>query len=99
ADFTFAWPSAVISSVAPKTAAEILYGDEFDETETILQNEDDKINKYINENASAFKAAENCFIDNVIVPDNTRIEIIKALEILDGKRVVNLSRKLGNIKI
>jgi propionyl-CoA carboxylase beta chain len=49
--------------------------------------------------ANPFKAAELGYIDEVIRPEQTRLKLIKALEMLQDKRQENPPRKHGNIPL
>jgi propionyl-CoA carboxylase beta chain len=49
--------------------------------------------------ASPYKAAELGYIDEVIMPEETRPKVISALEMLSNKRDKNPSRKHGNIPL
>ena len=49
--------------------------------------------------ANAYSAAERGFIDEVILPHNTRRKLIKAFTMLENKAVVKPNRKHGNIPL
>jgi propionyl-CoA carboxylase beta chain len=99
ADMNFAWPSAEIAVMGAKGAAEIIFKREIasaeDQNEALL----DKEKEYANIFANPYRAAERGFIDEVILPENTRIKLIKAFAMLENK-VDSLPRKKhGNIPL
>ena len=95
ADVVFAWPSAVVSPLHPMTAVAIMHGDEI----TADKSRQDVENEYRTTTASAFKAAEDGIVDDVIDPAATREALIGALDMLEGKRVSKLPKKHGNMPL
>ncbi len=49
--------------------------------------------------ANPYSAAERGYIDDVIFPRETRPKLIKALEMLESKKVAQPKRKHGNIPL
>jgi acetyl-CoA carboxylase carboxyltransferase component len=92
-DYTVAWPSAVISPLAPETAVAFSYGDQI----TNEHPRDAVIADYIANEASALAAASGGYIDDVIDPGLTRPALIAALDLLSAKRVQKNPKKHGNI--
>lgn len=95
ADMTIAWPSAVISALAPETAVTLLYADQISAENTRADLEE----KYKSEEASAFKAAADGYIEDVIDPASTRDVLISNLDMLAGKRVSKLPKKHSNMPL
>ncbi|WNJ20414.1 acyl-CoA carboxylase subunit beta [Pontibacter sp. G13] len=99
ADMNYAWPSAEIAVMGPKGAAEIIFRREIaaaPDPEAKLQ---EKVDEYTEKFANPYRAAARGFIDEVIVPEETRIKLIRAFEMLENK-VANLpSKKHGNIPL
>lgn len=94
-DVNYAWPSAEIAVMGPKGAVEILYrGDLDDEKKTAKHIED-----YQERFANPFIAAERGYIDEVILPHNTRRRIARALNMLRGKKLENPWKKHDNIPL
>jgi len=89
-DLALAWPSAEIAVMGAKGAVEILNRGIADEDRKALEDayEERLLNPYI--------AADRGFIDAVIDPADTRIEILTALEVLDDKREVIMARGHDN---
>ncbi|MEJ2718097.1 MAG: carboxyl transferase domain-containing protein, partial [Deltaproteobacteria bacterium] len=98
ADLVYAWPGAEISSVAPNTAASILFRKEMAEApdeESIQTLFRDYHEKYV----QPFRAASLRHINDIIEPTDTRPVLAQSLEILAGKREVRPARKHGNIPL
>jgi acetyl-CoA carboxylase carboxyltransferase component len=98
ADLVYAWPGAEISSVAPNTAASILFRKEMAEArddESIQTLFRDYHEKYV----QAFRAASLRHINDIIEPKDTRPVLAQSLELLAGKREVRPARKHGNIPL
>jgi propionyl-CoA carboxylase beta chain len=95
ADVNYAWPSAEIAVMGPKGAAEILYRSERDDKKKIAK----RIKDYEDRFANPFIAAERGYIDEVIMPRNTRKRVARALNMLRTKKVENPWKKHGNIPL
>ncbi|MBI4767036.1 MAG: acyl-CoA carboxylase subunit beta [Deltaproteobacteria bacterium] len=98
ADFVYAWPGAEISSVAPKTAAAILFKKELAEVRDEKQIETlyrDYHDRYVN----PLRAASLRHINDIIDPKTTRPVLIKSLKWLAGKHQVRHPKKHGNIPL
>ena len=103
ADMTFAWTNASVSALTPEAETVIMLGDDFGGK---LKNTSDPkaerervIEEYKNENLTAFRAAENGYVEDIIEPENTRDKLIAALDMLGNKRVTTLPKKHNNIYI
>ena len=94
-DVNYAWPSAEIAVMGPKGAAEILYRAELGDPEKIKA----RIDEYQQRFANPFVAAERGYIDEVILPRNTRRRICRALNMLRNKNVENPWKKHDNIPL
>jgi propionyl-CoA carboxylase beta chain len=102
ADLNFAWPTAQIAVMGANGAVNILYRKELadiadpDEREArraelVTEYEDTLANPYI--------AASRGYVDAVISPARTRIEVTRALRTLSGKRMNLPPKKHGNIPL
>jgi propionyl-CoA carboxylase beta chain len=94
-DVNYAWPRAEIAVMGPKGAAEILYRSELGDPDRITA----RIRDYEARFANPFVAAERGYIDDVIMPHNTRARIAHALAMLRSKRVETPWRKHDNIPL
>jgi propionyl-CoA carboxylase beta chain len=92
ADMNFAWPNAEIAVMGAKGAAEIIFKRE------IVSAEDPEA-EYAELFANPYSAAERGFVDEVILPKNTRRKLIKAFSMLENKEVNRPKRKHGNIPL
>ncbi|MFI5172816.1 MAG: acyl-CoA carboxylase subunit beta, partial [Chitinophagales bacterium] len=99
ADMNFAWPSAEIAVMGPKGAAEIIFKKEIDEAENKELKLQEKIDEYTNKFADPYRAAYRGFVDEVIHPSETRIKILKSLEMLQNKVAKLPKKKHGNIPL
>lgn len=99
ADLNFAWPTAEIAVMGPKGAAEIIFRKEIKEAADSEAKLQEKIDEYTSFFANPYKAAERGYIDDVILPENTRQKLIKGFSMLSNK-VDNMPRKKhGNIPL
>lgn len=99
ADMNYAWPSAEIAVMGAKGAAEIIFRKEISEAKDSAAKLKEKENEYNELFANPYKAAERGFVDEVILPEDTRSKLIRAFKMLENK-VVNLPRKKhGNIPL
>ena len=88
-DATLAWPTAVITIVVPEAVIDVIYpAGKYDE-EFRAKATADYYEKYIN----PWFCAGRGLIDNVIRPEDTRIEIIKHLEALLNKKTLDIPPK------
>jgi len=91
ADQVLAWPSAEIAVMGPAGAANIIFKGDPDAKA--------KTDKYVEEFATPYKAAERGFVDIVIEPAETRPRVITALNMLASKREARPAKKHGNIPL
>ncbi len=99
ADMNFAWPSAEIAVMGAKGAAEIIFKKEIDSAPDKSAALKEKEQEYSDLFANPYRAAERGFVDEVIFPEETRLKLIHAFEMLENK-VSNLPRKKhGNIPL
>src|SRR5579863_2623139 len=93
-DFNFAYPTAEIAVMGPDQAINILYRGERSQAERNTLTED-----YRKTFANPFKAAELGYVDEVIMPRETRPRVIAALKALENKVDKNPPKKHGNIPL
>ncbi|NEV94038.1 acyl-CoA carboxylase subunit beta [Psychroflexus sp. YR1-1] len=99
ADLNFAWPTAEIAVMGAKGASEIIFRKEIQEAEDSELKLSEKEAEYAETFANPFKAAQRGFIDEVIMPRDTRRKLIKAFAMLENKEVQRPKRKHGNIPL
>ncbi len=99
ADINYAYPSAEIAVMGPDGAVAIVFRGELDKAKDANAEKQRLVEDYTERFATPYKAAELGFVDEVIPPDQTRIKLIQALEMLRNKRDRNPSKKHGNIPL
>ncbi len=99
ADMNFAWPSAEIAVMGAKGAAEIIFRKEIQEAEDHAAKHKEKEDEYAELFAHPYNAAARGYIDEVIVPENTRKKLIRAFKMLENKADTLPRKKHGNIPL
>ena len=94
-DVNFAWPSAEIAVMGPKGAVEIIFREEKGDPEKLAQREAEYKDKF----ANPFVAGARGFIEDVIMPHETRKRICRSLAMLRNKQLENPWRKHCNIPL
>jgi len=95
ADVNYAWPTAEIAVMGAKGATEILYRAELKDAKKIAKRTADYEARF----ANPFVAAERGFIDDVILPRNTRRRVIRAFATLVNKKAAIPPKKHDNIPL
>src|SRR5690242_8401818 len=102
ADINVAWPTAQIAVMGAQGAVNILYRKDIAEA-TEAGNVDERraelITEYEDTLANPYVAAERGYIDAVIAPHETRVEIVRSLRLLRSKRETLPPKKHGNIPL
>jgi acetyl-CoA carboxylase carboxyltransferase component len=98
-DQNFSWPNAEIAVMGPQGAVKILHRKELNEANDPQALQDKLSKSYRNKLASPLLAAGEGHIDDIILPQETRIRIIQALETFKDKRMSTPNRKHGNIPL
>ena len=99
ADFNFAWPSAEIAVMGAKGASEIIFRREIAASEDPEAKLKEKEAEYAEKFANPYRAAQRGFIDEVILPKDTRRKLLKAFAMLEKKQVQPPQKKHGNIPL
>ena len=94
-DVNLAWPSAEIAVMGPKGAVEIIFREEKNDPTKLARREAEYKEKF----ANPFVAGARGFIDDVIMPHETRKRICRSLAMLRNKTLENPWRKHGNIPL
>jgi propionyl-CoA carboxylase beta chain len=98
-DANYAWPTAEIAVMGAEGAVNILYKRELEAAGDAAAVRAAKIQEYRAKFANPYVAAQRGFVDEVIMPRQTRAKLIAALEALDTKRDRNPPKKHGNIPL
>jgi propionyl-CoA carboxylase beta chain len=102
ADVNLAFPTAEIAVMGPEGAVNIVFRKELEEKSRAGGADaarKELAQKYRDTFANPYKAAELGYIDEVILPEDTRPRLCRALQMLKNKRVDVPKRKHGNIPL
>lgn len=99
ADLNYAWPTAEIAVMGAKGASEIIFKKEIAEAKNPQEAWDQKVEEYTQKFANPYRAAHRGFIDEVILPENTRSTLMNAFEMLKNKVDKIPRKKHGNIPL
>jgi len=98
-DVNLAWPTAEIAVMGPKGAVEILFKKEIADATDPQAAMDARVAEYTDKFANPYVAAGRGYVDDIIDPRDTRPRLIDALDMLQGKRMKNPSKKHGCIPL
>jgi propionyl-CoA carboxylase beta chain len=94
-DLNYAWPTAQIAVMGAKGAVEIIFRADIGDPAKIAARTKEYEERFL----SPFIAAERGYIDDVIMPHQTRQRIARALAMLKGKRLELPPRKHDNLPV
>ena len=94
-DVNFAWPNAEIAVMGAKGAVEIIFREDKNDPVKLAAREAEYKQRF----ANPFVAGARGFIDDVILPHETRKRICRSLVMLQNKKIENPWRKHGNIPL
>ena len=99
ADMVFAWPTAEMAVMGAEGAIGIIYRREIREAEDPEAKREEKLKGYRELLYNPYIAASRGYVDEVIVPRESRPKIIAALELLSTKEETRPWKKHGNIPV
>lgn len=99
ADLNFAWPMAEIAVMGARGAAEIIFKREIAAAADPQARLEEKVQDYTEKFANPYRAAFRGYIDEVILPHQTRQKLIRGFQMLENKAVAPPRRKHGNIPL
>lgn len=101
ADMVFAWPTAEIAVMGAEGAVNILYGRELKAKapEEAAAMRTELVGEFKEKFQNPYAAASSGFVDEVILPSETRQRVIATLEMLRNKQSSSLPKKHGNIPL
>jgi propionyl-CoA carboxylase beta chain len=103
ADINLAWPTAQIAVMGAQGAVNILYRSELQKLQEKGTDAEARraelIDDYEQTLANPYLAAERGYVDAVITPHETRVEVVRALRLLRSKRETLPAKKHGNIPL
>ena len=94
ADVNYAYPTAEIAVMGPEGAVNIIHKGKLNETDRT-----EAVDHYRQTFANPYKAAELGYVDEIILPRQTRLKLIQALELTQNKSKTNPPKKHGNIPL
>ncbi|MCE7948087.1 MAG: acyl-CoA carboxylase subunit beta [Chloroflexi bacterium CFX4] len=98
-DLNLAWPTAEIAVMGPDGAVNIIFRRELSEADDPIAKKAELVAMYREKFANPYVAASRGYIDDVIMPSETRPRLINALNALQNKRDSNPPKKHGNIPL
>jgi propionyl-CoA carboxylase beta chain len=99
ADINLAWPTAQIAVMGAQGAVNILYRKELKAAKDPEARRAELVTEYDDTLANPYIAAERGYVDAVIAPHETRVEVVRALRLLRTKRETLPAKKHGNIPL
>jgi propionyl-CoA carboxylase beta chain len=103
ADINLAWPTAQIAVMGAQGAANIVHRKTLKQVEKeggdVEARRAELIQEYEDTLANPYVAAERGYVDAVIAPHETRVEVVRALRLLATKRETLPPKKHGNIPL
>ncbi|HAD06865.1 MAG TPA: methylmalonyl-CoA carboxyltransferase [Anaerolineaceae bacterium] len=98
-DINFAWPTAEIAVMGPEGAVRIIYRKEISASANPQQLEEELIMQYRAELATPLISASRGYLDAIISPQETRLKVAAALDMLKEKRAPTPVRKHSNLPL
>jgi propionyl-CoA carboxylase beta chain len=98
-DMNFAWPTAEIAVMGAEGAVNVIYRDEIESAAQPAAERARLVEEYQERFANPYIAAARGYVDDVIMPSDTRPRLIAALDVLADKRDTNPPKKHGNIPL
>lgn len=99
ADFVYAWPDTEIAVMGAEGAANIIFAKEIKASENPAEKRREKIAEYQDTMMNPYIAASRGYVDDVIMPHDSRKYLVSAFESLIGKRGSRPLKKHGNIPL
>jgi acetyl-CoA carboxylase carboxyltransferase component len=98
-DLNLAWPTAELAVMGPDGAVNIIFRRELSEAGDPVSRKAELVQDYRERFANPYVAAARGYVDDVIVPSETRPRLINALGMLQNKRDSNPPKKHGNVPL
>lgn len=100
-DFVFAWPMAEIGIMGAKETVQLFHAEEIRRAERPDELREQLVNLYQERYGNPLAGASVCRfnIEDVIEPRETRVRLIRALQLLSGKKAHRYPKKHGNIPL
>jgi propionyl-CoA carboxylase beta chain len=98
-DVNLAYPTAEIAVMGPDGAVNIIFREALQKAKDAQAERERLVADYRKTFANPFKAAELGYIDEIIMPADTRRHLIRSLNLMQNKREKNPPKKHGNIPL
>ncbi len=98
-DINLAYPSAEVAVMGSEGAVNIIFRDELTQAADHTARHRELVEEYKNQFANPWTLASLGYVDAVIEPADSRLHLVRALEMLQHKSVSNPKRKHGNIPL
>jgi len=98
-DINYVWPSGEVAVMGPEGAVSIIFRREIEAAENPEAERKRLTEEYRRTFANPYISASRGFIDDVIDPSETRLKIIRGLEMLQNKTDNTPAKKHGNIPL
>jgi propionyl-CoA carboxylase beta chain len=98
-DLNFAWPTAEIAVMGVEGAVNIVFRDRIAQAEDPDAERARLVAEYEERFANPYVAAARGYVDEVILPSETRRKVASALGVLEGKRQAIPRKKHGNLPL
>ena len=99
ADVVYAWPIAEIAVMGASGAVAIIGRKAIKDAEDPEAKKQELIDEYNDKFMNPYVAAKNGYVDEVILPEQTREKIVAALDMLRFKEKEIPNKKHGNIPL
>lgn len=99
ADIVYAWPIAEIAVMGAAGAVAVIGKRAIDAAEDPAAKRQELIDEYNQKFMNPYVAAERGYVDQVILPEETREKVVSAFEMLAGKKKSLPEKKHGNIPL
>ena len=99
ADLNYAWPTAEIAVMGAEGAVNIVFRDRLEEAADADAERARLVAEYEERFANPYVAAKYGYLDEVILPSETRARLATGLRLLEGKRQSVPAKKHGNIPL
>ena len=99
ADLNYAWPTAEIAVMGAEGAVNIVFRDRLQEASDPDVERARLVAEYEDRFANPYVAAKYGYLDEVILPSETRARLATGLRLLEGKRQSVPAKKHGNIPL
>lgn len=99
ADLVYAWPIAQMAVMGANGAVDIIFRRQIEAAEDKVKAREDLIKEYEDKFMNPYIAAARGYVDEIIMPEQSREKIISALDMLRGKESQSINKKHGNIPL